>query len=44
MNKGYVQKAICVKTLQSLGQEGLGIVYAGADSMKSLAITCLSTI
>jgi 3-hydroxyacyl-CoA dehydrogenase len=33
-NKGYVQKAKR-KDIKVLGQEGLGIVYVGADSMKS---------
>jgi 3-hydroxyacyl-CoA dehydrogenase len=33
-NKGYVQKAKR-KDIKVLGKEGLGIVYVGADSMKS---------
>jgi 3-hydroxyacyl-CoA dehydrogenase len=33
-NKGYVQQAKR-KDIKVLGQEGLGIVYVGADSMKS---------
>ncbi len=33
-NKGYVQKAQR-KDIKVLGKEGLGIVYVGADSMKS---------
>ena len=32
--KGYVQKNMR-KDITVLGQEGLGIVYAGANSMKS---------
>ena len=33
-NKGYVQKAMR-KDINVLGSEGLGLVYVGADSMKS---------